>query len=519
MKQYLLFDLDGTLTDPKVGITTCVQYALKSFGIEEEDTDKLEAFIGPPLKESFETFYHFTPQQAEEAVAKYRERFTDTGIFENELYPGVHDMLRSLKAGGMHLAVASSKPTVFVERILKHFKLDKYFEVVVGSELDGTRVDKAQVIHEALRRFFGDKPIAYDQVYMIGDRKHDIAGARTFHIESVGVTYGYGSMEELKEAKADYIVQSVAELKKFLMREVEDARRKDEEQKKQAGVKPANKGAGVLWKLLLPFILFILVKFLVRNLCYTFFSFLTTYSPQIKDALTITAEDGSIALRGFVIGIAELIAYLGAGWSILKFARPAIIKTAEEMKLSHLKKEPVVNYLLIFLAAAGCSVGMNELMDLSGVMEASEAYQNTAMFQKGIPFVIGLILYGAVVPLAEELLFRGLFYNGMKKFMKRNMALLLSSFIFGYYFGNSIESMYGFVLGLILAYGYEYFGDFRVAVGAHMLANLLAYTLTYFEVFGSAMAGWPVCVVSLLAAAAAIFVLYRQKKKPVTEIK
>lgn len=123
MKKYLLFDLDGTLTDPKIGITTCVQYALHSFGIEEPDLDKLEPFIGPPLRDSFMEFYGFTPEQAEKAVAKYRERFQDTGIFENEVYAGIPEMLKNLQSNGYFLAVASSKPQVYVERILEHFDL------------------------------------------------------------------------------------------------------------------------------------------------------------------------------------------------------------------------------------------------------------------------------------------------------------------------------------------------------------------------------------------------------------
>ena len=218
MKKYLLFDLDGTLTDPKIGITTCVQYALHSFGIEEPDLDKLEPFIGPPLRDSFMEFYGFTAEQAEEAVAKYRERFQDTGLFENEVYDGIPEMLKTLQSKGYFLAVASSKPQVYVERILEHFDLKKYFSVVVGSELDGRRETKDQVVQETLRQLFGENPVDPAQVYMIGDRKFDVEGARALGVESVGVTYGYGSKEELKEAKADYIVQSVDELEKFLLR-------------------------------------------------------------------------------------------------------------------------------------------------------------------------------------------------------------------------------------------------------------------------------------------------------------
>ena len=145
MKKYLLFDLDGTLTDPKVGICTCVQYALSSFGIEEPDLDKLEPFIGPPLKDSFMKYYDMDEARAEAAIEKYRERFRDTGIFENKLYDGIPQMLNALNSQGMFMAVASSKPTEFVRRILDHFGIGKYFKVVVGSEMDGTRVQKEEI--------------------------------------------------------------------------------------------------------------------------------------------------------------------------------------------------------------------------------------------------------------------------------------------------------------------------------------------------------------------------------------
>lgn len=218
-KKYLLFDLDGTLTDPKVGICTCVQYALAFFGIQEPDLDKLEPFIGPPLKDSFMMFYHMSDSEAETAVAKYRERFRDVGLFENEIYAGVPELLRALRERGMELAVASSKPTVFVERILEHFGISGYFSVVVGSELDGTRVNKDEIVAEALNRLFAGKTLEKNRVYMIGDRKFDVEGAKALGVESVGVTYGYGGMEELVAAGADHIVQSVSELHAFLTRE------------------------------------------------------------------------------------------------------------------------------------------------------------------------------------------------------------------------------------------------------------------------------------------------------------
>lgn len=229
--KYLLFDLDGTLTDPKEGITTSVQYALKAFGIDEPDLDKLEPFIGPPLRESFMKFYDLNEKEAEEAVEKYREWFAPKGIFQNKLYAGIKELLSELKERGKILAVASSKPQVFVEKVLRHFAIYEYFDVIVGSELDGTRDSKEEVVEEALRRLAaagGRKPVPEAkeesiklseeerrQTAMIGDRKFDVYGGKKHGLTTVGVTFGYAQEGELEEAGADYIVDTVEELRRL----------------------------------------------------------------------------------------------------------------------------------------------------------------------------------------------------------------------------------------------------------------------------------------------------------------
>ncbi len=216
MYQYILFDLDGTLTDPKIGITSCVQYALHKLGIEEPDLDELEPFIGPPLTDSFREFYGFDDETVQQAVIYYRERFSTVGLFENDIYPGIAQMLERLKQAGRRLAVASSKPTVFVKQILEHFEILSYFDVVVGSELDGTRVKKEEVVEEALRQLLCDGN-GHD-IVMVGDRKFDIEGAKAYGIDSIGVAYGYAACGELEEAGADVIVETVEELEKALWR-------------------------------------------------------------------------------------------------------------------------------------------------------------------------------------------------------------------------------------------------------------------------------------------------------------
>lgn len=218
--KYLLFDLDGTLTDPMEGITTSVQYALKAFGIEEPDLQKLTPFIGPPLRDSFMRFYGFDEVQAEEAVAKYREWFAPKGIFQNKIYEGMPQMLAMLKEKGKVLAVASSKPQVFVEKVLHYFNIYEYFTVIVGSELDGGRESKEEVVEEALRQLgvtagncdkWGE-----NAAVMIGDRKFDIRGGKEHGLVAVGVNYGYAEEGELTEAGADYVADTVEELGRIL---------------------------------------------------------------------------------------------------------------------------------------------------------------------------------------------------------------------------------------------------------------------------------------------------------------
>lgn len=201
----ILFDLDGTLTDPKMGITKSVQYALRKFNIIEEDLDKLEPFIGPPLANSFMELYSFSELESKKAVEFYREYFKDTGLYENELYAGMNKLLEMLINQKRVLMVATSKPTIFAEKILKYFNIDKYFDFICGSNLDGTMSDKTEIIRYIVK----EKNINKQRTVMVGDRKHDIIGAHNNGIDSIGVSYGYGSEEELKNSKPTHIIKSV----------------------------------------------------------------------------------------------------------------------------------------------------------------------------------------------------------------------------------------------------------------------------------------------------------------------
>ena len=207
---YYLFDLDGTLTDPKVGITKSVQYALKKKGIIIDDLTELEKFIGPPLHQSFSKYYGFDAHEAMECVELYREYFKDRGITENTIYPFIADLLSFLKETHKKVILATSKPTVYARQILEHFDIIDFFDQVVGSNLDLTRSDKTEIIaYIIVLMELSDKK---DDMIMFGDRSHDLVGAINNGVDTAGVLYGYGSQDELQDCNPQYIFKDPQEL-------------------------------------------------------------------------------------------------------------------------------------------------------------------------------------------------------------------------------------------------------------------------------------------------------------------
>ena len=208
--KYIFFDLDGTLTDPGPGITNSVMYALDKFGIHDK-RENLYRFIGPPLVDSFIEFYGFSEEDSRKAVDYYREYFSDKGLFENRVYDGMPQVLEKLLKSGLHLLVATSKPAYFANKTLSHFCIDGFFDYVSGADLDGNKNAKSDIIKEALE--VSRAPL--EQVLMIGDRRHDIEGAKANNVMSAGVLYGYGDRPELEAAGADFIIETVEDILRF----------------------------------------------------------------------------------------------------------------------------------------------------------------------------------------------------------------------------------------------------------------------------------------------------------------
>ena len=216
MYETYLFDLDGTITDPGIGITDSVMYALAKYGITVDERSQLYRFIGPPLLDSFMDFYGFDENKAEQAVAYYREYYRDKGIYGCYVYDGMEMLLQTLKAKGCHILLATSKPEPFAKQILEHFNLSQYFDVIAGSDFENVRNTKAKVITYALTVFAHNNGRKIEEIkssaVMVGDRFHDVKGAAENAIPTIGVTFGYGTREELVEAGAAYIAATPQEI-------------------------------------------------------------------------------------------------------------------------------------------------------------------------------------------------------------------------------------------------------------------------------------------------------------------
>ena len=553
MFSYILFDLDGTLSDPKQGICGSVQYALKSFGIEEPDIDRLEPFIGPPLRDSFMKYYGFTPEQAEEAVAKYRERFSVTGKYENTLYPGIAPLLHDLVRAGAKLAIASSKPTVYVEDILVHFGIRQYFDIVVGSELDGTRDRKEEVVDEALRQLdekYGAKPC---EVVMVGDRCFDVEGAKAAGTRSVAVTYGYAQPGELEQAGADIIVRDVEGLRQVLMGGAGQNSWQNAGQNTRTGERgqippvgsssryrsnawhsagqssaagtwqnaerEAGQNAGQysgmsgsnprydkmrdFWKAIGVSALAMGTYYLVSIAISTGVLLMSMLMTPVLDVFGIGARENTYNLW---MNLANALATAGA------FAACFGI-WYKQMNFKAKRSIDGLSLVPMAILAAASAVGMNGLLNLIELYRFSPTFQEISEIQFDTPVWLGIISYGILAPLGEEVVFRGVVYGQFKKVMKVPLAIVLSGLAFGLFHGNLVQAVYATVIGILLALVYELYGTLIAPMVFHGIANLFVYIMLDLTSFGGAFLTPAACIIFLALSAVSVVLMCKLQKK------
>ncbi|MFV0527717.1 MAG: HAD hydrolase-like protein [Lachnospiraceae bacterium] len=460
----VLFDLDGTLTASAEGITKSVQYALMKMGVPAPDLHALEEFVGPPLREQFMKFAGFTSEEAEQAIHYYRERYSAEGYLENQPYPGCIAMLAELKRKGIRLAVASSKPTFYVEKIIKHYKMDLYFDAVVGSELDGTRSKKEEVIEEALARIGFLE--ARSQVLMVGDRKFDIEGARACGIDSLAVRYGYGTAEELQRAKPDHTVGSTEEIVRYILPRPKVLR-----------------VLGALWEILYPILIILAANVAAANIVYMV---LVIYTGNMN--LDILEYQMPILGLTAVCNIACMV-------PILKWEQGRIPRAVGSKKFGGLKLR---NMAAILIFAAASSQVINYLLTLSGIDRIFTEYSELSATVFDNPLPLLLLVIGVLGPVSEELVFRGLVFTRMKKYMSPGKAILLSSLLFGLYHMNVVQFIYATCLGILMAALYEREKSLLAPMLYHIAANIWSVLFSYFGDTLSGVAGGGVILVLLV---------------------
>ena len=473
MYRYILFDLDGTLTDPKEGITKSVQHALKGMGIEEPDPDRLTPFIGPPLGDSFKEFYHMNEEETEQAIRIYRERFSTVGKFENEVYPGIPEMLRRLKGAGARLAVASSKPQVFVEDILEHFDLASCFDVVVGSELSGERVKKEEVVEEAIRRLFDGKEPTKEQkaeTAMVGDRKFDVQGARAFGLQAVLVSYGYMSEGEEFEEQPDILVGSVEELGRALLGEEDYSfSKEDGGGEKEELIRRFRKeqGRNLIVNMILPLILYMVISSLIAALVEALFAYL---SGGDGSGIASYYETHGADIQGW----AQIAAYL----LVIPAMYPFYKRTMQVFLDGQNQNPKAADYFRILATAVLSGLLINLIVARFHLAELFPSFQESLNMQEEMHFAVGLLLFGVAAPVTEELIYRGIVYNRLSLALGEKWGLIISAVIFGVLHVYPLQVIYAFLLGLIIGHAYRKGHRLWVPISIHAAVNISVWLLT-----------------------------------------
>ena len=501
----ILFDLDGTLTDSGPGITACVQYALEKMGRPEPDLKKLEVFIGPPLMDQFMAYAGFSKEEAEEATKYYRERYTKTGMFENALYPGIEELLAYLKDQGCVLAVASSKPEVYVRQILEHFHLTGYFTEIVGAELEeGGISKKEEVIEEALKRLHMES--SRQDVVMVGDRCYDVLGAHACGIQCIGVAYGYGSMDELIKAGVTYVADSVEELEilagnekeepkveissidvtelsqqqerqltRELRREKKKRQKKQKKQKKQSEIMDTGEiiqesVLRKLWRVLYPILTHFGITIGISVAASMLLMVIGTMILGINDAqdLTDLITHQSLAITGLsgLVAIPVLLLFYRQDQRRRSSGRYVLKKTPEKTVT------PQIVLGTILMCMGLCQV-LNDLITLSGLEKIFPYYtQIETQVYEGQSLFLTLLVVAVIAPIAEEVLFRGLVLMRIRDYLGPLAGILFSALCFGIYHGNAVQFIYAGLLGIFLGLAMERSQTIWVSILGHMAANL-----------------------------------------------
>ena len=464
MWKTVLFDLDGTLTDSAEGITKSVQYALEKLGKEVPELENLQCFVGPPLKEMFMEYAGLMDEEGTQAVAYYRERYIPTGMFENHLYPRIIKMLDLFEKEGITMAVASSKPEPLVKQILEHFGIDDYFKEIVGSEMNGSRVHKKDVIEEAVKRLKMEN--RKDEIVLVGDTKYDVEGAKEAGIQCIAVTYGYGVQEDIEAAQPVYIAESVSDVAECVL----------SQHKK---VKPETTGYK-FWRILYPILFHVGVTELVGSVAMAAIFVMQFVENGVIDVMA--GAEKLISINSFlVLGYTAVLIPV----TIWFFKKDEWKRKDQGIRNRIMKpgKFGAGQIVLVGLFFIIYSVLLNQLIEWSGMHELFPGYSELAegLYNAEIQ-VVSYLAVAILAPIAEELVYRGLVYRRIRDYLGVKSATFISAAIFGLVHGNVIQFLFAFLIGLALAAVYERYKTIWAPIAGHIFVNLFSCVMTFAAV-------------------------------------
>ena len=503
----ILFDLDGTLTDSANGIAVSVQSALRAVGIDEPDVSKLRCFAGPPLHAYFMEYAGLDADTALAAVDAYRKDYAARGMFINSVYPLIGDLLYNLKKNGMKLAVVTSKETSQATRILKEFGLLRYFDAVAGCTPEDTNTAKEFLIEHALRAL-GKQ---YDRagVVMVGDRFYDVEGAKAAGVASIGVSYGYGSREELEQCGADYIVGDQAELGRLLL---------------STGRAPFFSGfpttARKVWNILWPVFLWFVVSNIVGTIFGAIFGgiYAGLHADQLGNPEDLMEEILNNA--GMISQIASAIAdviMLPILWKIL--AKDELYRSTKKITLRTAPKPGAVNALFAVFMGFGLSTIINLLVSISGLSDWMYE-MNPDRFDaiSSLPIWADVLILCIIAPVFEELLFRGVMFRRLRDYVSFLPAALCSAAIFGLVHFDIVTGISAFVIGVIMAWLYEYTGSIFSSMLFHFGFNFYSVfiqlmNLESMEEGAQGTAAVIILIIGIVLTAVSSFILWKRLNK------
>ncbi|MEE3419806.1 MAG: HAD hydrolase-like protein [Lachnospiraceae bacterium] len=520
----VLFDLDGTLTDSGEGIKKCVQYATeKALGFTETREEVLKTFVGPPLLDSFMKYDGVTEEDAKRAIAAYRERYQTKGIYENQLYPGVAEMLADLKKAGYRIALTSSKPDLYCRQILGFFGIIQYFDIVVGAPMDESQAAKPALIDKTLTRLAVGVDTSH--VVMVGDRKYDIDAAKQYRLHTVGVRYGYAPAGELENCAPDAIVGTVDELRFYLLRQRNapdpSPRRsyfRQQEYDQRGTCSPcenADYGGGslhgggnssggsydygngstqgpddayrrtdfggqgyshggqygysgqprrktgrarIVWHTIWPLALAAIIEIAVGLLYGVFDSF-------SGHTLDPNSADVTFLLTG-IMDACFLVVFA------LIFRQDEKKRRAMEQESALLKTRGFRWLDGIFTVCGMLAVSFLGDLIVAGLTKEGDSYTEFSNQIAEEHIVIAILLIGVLGPIAEEFLFRGVFYRRLREATNIYVAVIVSAGAFGAFHGNLSQGVAAAVMGIALALIYEHYGTLKASITAHMAVNI-----------------------------------------------